>query len=54
LGKGIIDFPQVIEILGQNNYAGPLNLEIDILDPRWPDEEEAIFESIAYLRKIVA
>lgn len=54
LGKGIIDFPQVIEILRQNNYAGPLNLEIDILDARWPDEEEAIFESIAYLRKIVA
>lgn len=52
LGKGIIDLPEVIRILRQNNYGGPLNLEIDFLDPRWPDEDEAVAESIAYLRNI--
>jgi hypothetical protein len=29
-------------------------VEIDFLDPRWPDEDEAVAESIAYLRKISA
>ena len=54
LGKGIIDLPLVIDILGQNQYAGPLNLEIDLLDPRWPDEDAAVAESIDYLRKITS
>jgi len=54
LGKGIIDLPLVIDILRQNQYGGPLNLEIDLLDPRWPDEDAAVAESIAYLRKITS
>jgi sugar phosphate isomerase/epimerase len=54
LGKGIIDLPLVIDILTQNQYAGPLNLEIDLLDARWPDEDAAVAESIAYLRRIAA
>lgn len=54
LGQGIIDLPEVLRILRQNNYRGALNLEIDFLDPRWPDEDEAVAESIAYLRKIAA
>jgi|MudIll2142460700_1097286.scaffolds.fasta_scaffold97540_1 sugar phosphate isomerase/epimerase len=54
LGRGIIDLPEVLRILRQNNYAGALNVEIDFLDPRWPDEDEAVAESIAYLRKIAA
>jgi sugar phosphate isomerase/epimerase len=53
LGKGIIDLPLVIDILTQNRYAGPLNLEIDLLDPRWPDEDAAVAESITYLRNLV-
>jgi len=54
LGRGIIDLPEVLRILRQNNYRGALNLEIDFLDPRWPDEDEAVAESIVYLRKIAA
>ena len=54
LGRGIIDLPEVVRILRQNNYQGALNVEIDFLDPRWPDEDEAVAESIAYLRKISA
>jgi len=52
LGHGIIDLPQVLQILKENNYKGSINLEIDILDPRWPDDDEAVEESINYLRKI--
>jgi sugar phosphate isomerase/epimerase len=54
LGRGIIDLAEVVRILRQNNYRGALNVEIDFLDPRWPDEDEAVAESIAYLRKIAA
>ncbi len=52
LGKGIIDLPEVLQILKENNYQGSLNVEIDFLDPRWPDDDEAVKESIAYLRRI--
>ena len=52
LGMGIIDFPQVLKILKENNYQGSLNVEIDFLDPRWQDDDKAVEESIAYLRKI--
>ena len=52
LGRGIIDLPQVVDILKENNYQGSLNVEIDFLAPQWPDEDEAVVESIEYLRKI--
>ena len=52
LGMGIIDLPEVLKILKENNYQGSLNVEIDFLDPRWPDDDKAVEESIAYLRKI--
>lgn len=54
LGRGIIDLAEVVGVLRQNNYRGALNVEIDFLDPRWPDEDEAVAESITYLRKIAA
>ncbi|MBW1698387.1 MAG: sugar phosphate isomerase/epimerase [Deltaproteobacteria bacterium] len=52
LGKGIIDLPQMLKILKENNYRGSLNVEIDFLDPGWPDDDRAVEESIEYLRKI--
>lgn len=54
LGKGILDLPEMIDILRKNGYTGSLNLEIDLLDPRFPDDDQAVAESIAYLRKIAA
>jgi len=53
LGKGIIDLPLAIDILKQNHYEGALNLEIDLLDPRCPDEDAAVAGSVAYLRNLV-
>jgi sugar phosphate isomerase/epimerase len=52
LGKGIIDLPEVLRILKENNFDGPLNLEIDFLNPRWRDDDQAVMESIEYLRSI--
>jgi len=52
LGKGIIDFPEILKILKESNYNGPLNLEIDFLNPRWRDDDRAVVESIEYLRSI--
>ena len=52
LGKGIIDLPEVLRILKENNFDGPLNLEIDFLNPRWRDDDQAVAESIEYLRSI--
>ena len=52
LGKGIIDLPEVIQILKKNHFEGPLNLEIDFLNPCWRDDDQAVVESIAYLRAI--
>jgi len=54
LGQGILDLSGMIDILRQNGYTGALNLEIDLLDPRWPDDDLAVAESIAHLRKIAS
>lgn len=54
LGRGIIDLPEIIRILRENDYRGSLNLEIDLLDEKWTDEDKAVAESIEYLRKIAS
>ena len=53
-GKGIIDFPALIQVFKNNRYQGSLTLEIDYLDPKYGDEDQAVAESISYLRKITA
>ena len=52
LGEGIIDLPEVLQILKNNNFDGPLNLEIDFLNPRWRDDDQAVVISLEYLRSI--
>ena len=51
-GEGIIDFPALIQVFKDNRYQGSLTLEIDYLDPKYGDEDQAVAESIGYLRKI--
>jgi len=53
-GEGIIDFPALIQVFKDNRYQGSLTLEIDYLDPKYGDEDQAVAESIGYLRKITA
>jgi len=55
LGQGIIDIPAVLELLAKAGYAGLLAIEIDYLHPKWgEDEEEAIAESVRYLKQVLA
>jgi len=53
-GEGVIDFPALIQVFKDNRYQGSLTLEIDYLDPKYGDEDQAVAESISYLRKITA
>ncbi|MER3416302.1 MAG: sugar phosphate isomerase/epimerase [Gemmataceae bacterium] len=51
LGHGLINIPEVLRCLQQARYHGLLAIEIDYLHPRYKDEDSAVQESVAYLRK---
>ncbi len=53
LGEGLIDLPRILGILGDAGYEGLLALEIDYLHPDYPDDEAAISQSLAYLRRLL-
>jgi len=53
-GRGIIDFPALVQVFKDNHYQESLTLEIDYLDPKYGDEDQAVAESIRYLQKITA
>jgi 3-oxoisoapionate decarboxylase len=52
VGKGIIDFPNLIKVMEQNGYSGLFAIEIDYQHPDYMDEDKAVEESIAYLKSI--
>jgi len=52
-GKGIIDLPALFHVFKDNHYQGGMTLEIDYLDPKYGDEDQAVEESINYLKKIL-
>ncbi|TFG61332.1 MAG: sugar phosphate isomerase/epimerase [Spirochaetales bacterium] len=52
VGKGIINFPSVLTILEKNGYKGLLAIEIDYLHPDYPAEDQAVAESVSYLKKL--
>ena len=54
LGRGIIDIPEVLHLLGTAGYSGLLAIEIDFLHPGWPDEEIAVAESVRYLHGLLS
>jgi 3-oxoisoapionate decarboxylase len=54
LGKGLVDLPEVIDHLNRAGYQGLLALEIDYLHPDYGTEENAIRQSLEYLRTLVA
>jgi len=53
VGKGIIDFPNLLKTMGKNGFDGILAVEIDYLHPDYPDEDAAVAESIGYLQTLV-
>jgi sugar phosphate isomerase/epimerase len=50
IGKGKVDFPQVIRQLHALDYTGPITIEREISGPR---QEDDIRASIAYLRRLI-
>lgn len=50
LGQGLVDLPAVLGLLRDAGFDGLLALEIDYLSPLYDGEDEAIAESIRWLR----
>jgi sugar phosphate isomerase/epimerase len=57
LGQGLVELPEILEVLRDVNYTGLLAVEIDYLHPLYregqQDEELALIRSLAYLKKAV-
>ncbi len=52
-GKGIVDIPALARVFKENRYQGVMTLEIDYLNPKFGDEDQAVAESIDYLKEIL-
>jgi inosose dehydratase len=55
LGQGKVDFPEVLRILREHHYTGPLTLEVEGIEGVSWDERQtkkAIAESAAYIRSL--
>lgn len=50
LGKGLIDIPRTLQLLAQHGFDGLLALEIDYLHPQHGPLEQAISESLSFMR----
>ncbi|MGE4482260.1 sugar phosphate isomerase/epimerase family protein [Acidocella sp.] len=53
LGQGVIDLPAIFAALRGHGYDGLLALEIDYLDPAHENDEQAIIESLDYMRGLL-
>jgi 3-oxoisoapionate decarboxylase len=53
VGDGLVEVPQILDILRQHDYQGLLAVEIDYLHPSYPDDEAALAKSLDYLRKLL-
>lgn len=54
LGTGLVDVPQVLEILAEASFSGLLAIETDYLHPEAPREHEAVRQSVEYMRGLLA
>lgn len=57
LGQGLVELPEILQVLHRANYRGLLAVEIDYLHPSYRDaqrdEESALIQSLAYLKQAV-
>jgi len=53
VGQGLVEVPQILDVLRAHHYTGLLAVEIDYLDPAYPDEEQALAQSLDYLRTLL-
>ena len=52
VGKGLVDFPALVGELEKVGYTGLFAIELDYMDPVYRDEDIAVRESVAYLKKL--
>lgn len=53
VGQGLIDIPHAFNELRKHGYTGLLALEIDYLHPAYVDDQQAIADSIEYMRGLL-
>ena len=53
VGDGLVEVPQILDILRSHNYQGLLAVEIDYLQPDYLDDEAALAKSLDYLRGLL-
>jgi 3-oxoisoapionate decarboxylase len=53
VGRGLIDIPRAFDALRKHGYDGLLALEIDYLHPAYESDEQAIADSIEYMRSLL-
>lgn len=53
LGRGLVDIGKVIGFLNEAGYRGMLAVEIDFLHPTFGEEDQAVAESVNYLRSLL-
>jgi len=57
LGRGVVDFPEIFRLLGDQGFTGPYTMELEGVKGWTPSEEERlayVAESAGYLREIGA
>jgi 3-oxoisoapionate decarboxylase len=54
VGDGLVEIPQILQILRKQGYQGLLAVEIDYLHPRYPDDEAALKKSLDYLQTLLS
>ena len=55
LGRGVVNIPEVVRILREHKYRGPVTIEVEgIKGVEWSEQEtkEYIAESVAYVRSL--
>jgi sugar phosphate isomerase/epimerase len=50
LGQGKLDIPGVLKVLHNQGFAGYLLIEMAHMHSTWPDEDEAVAESVLWLK----
>jgi len=49
LGQGVVAIGAILDLLGAENYSGLLAVEIDLLHPACPDEDDVVAQSVRAL-----
>jgi len=53
IGQGLIDIPHAFQTLKSCGYEGLLALEIDYLHPKYQNDQQAIIDSLDYMRSLL-